>query len=70
VIKYLTTKNVFMQPEHLVMQSPSEAMSFATRDKLEKLGWWIPGKQHGQDAAKHLLKYAVDQGLIELQSLL
>lgn len=70
VIKYLMGKNRFATPESLVFQSPGETMSFSTRDKLEKLGWWFPGKQHGQDAARHMLKFSVDRGLIELQSLI
>jgi hypothetical protein len=52
------------------MQSAGEALSFGTRDKLEKLGWWVPGAQHGQDAARHLLKYAVDTQLVDLRDLM
>lgn len=41
----------------LVMQSPSDAMSFATTTKLKELGWYNTGAGHDNDAARHLLTY-------------
>lgn len=38
----------------LIFQGPSEAMTFATKDRLEKWGLWTVGKEHGRDATKHL----------------
>ena len=31
------------------------SMTFATDDKLRRLGWYKPGKGHANDAARHLL---------------
>jgi hypothetical protein len=39
----------------LVLQSPAQGKSFGTDDKLKALDWWIPGKGHAMDAARHLL---------------
>jgi hypothetical protein len=43
----------------MVFQLPSQAMSFATNDKLKAVGWYKPGKGHDNDAARHLMLYAV-----------
>lgn len=54
-MKYLLAK----QGRELVLQSPGEAKGFATPEKLKKVGWWLPGKDHAQDAARHMLTYVV-----------
>lgn len=38
-------------------QSPAEAKSFGTDDKLRKLGWWKGGAGHADDASRHLLTF-------------
>lgn len=43
-------------PFHL---QPPSAKAFAPDDKLKALGWYTPGKGHSNDAARHLLKFAV-----------
>lgn len=40
-------------------QLPSQAMSFATNDKLKSVGWYKPGAGHDNDAARHLLLWMV-----------
>lgn len=37
-------------------QTPSAGKRFATDDKLERLGWRVPGV-HARDAARHALLY-------------
>ena len=46
-------------PFHL--QTPAEAKSFATNDKLKKLGWFTGGAGHADDASRHLLTFLVKQ---------
>lgn len=53
-----------------VLQSPASAKTFSTDDKLHKMGWWIKGQDHGRDALRHLLLYAVTNKLIDLARLL
>jgi len=41
-----------------VRQTPAQAKSFATDDKLRKLGWFSPTPGgHANDATRHLLVY-------------
>lgn len=39
----------------LIMQSPAQAKSFSTNEKLKAVGWYSVGEDHGRDAARHLL---------------
>ena len=42
------------KPLHI--QSPAQAKSFSTNDKLKAVGWWNKGTEgHDNDAARHLL---------------
>lgn len=54
-IKYLAERD----GRKVTMQSPAEAKKFATPEKLKAVGWWVPGKDHAQDAARHLLVFVV-----------
>lgn len=56
--------------QEFVLQSPSSAKSFSTNDKLRKLGWYTPGQDHANDAARHLLVYSVSNGLVRTTDLL
>lgn len=47
-----------------VEQTPRDAKTFATDDRLRKMGWYLPGKKHANDAQRHLFLYAVRQGWI------
>ena len=38
-------------------QTPGEAKSFATNDKLKTLGWYKGGAGHADDASRHLLTF-------------
>lgn len=50
----------------LKLQSPSEAKSFATDDKLKALGWYTPTPGgHANDAARHLLRYCYKDPAIQ-----
>jgi len=53
-----------------VVQSPSDAKAFVTDEKLKRLGWYTPGKDHARDATRHLVTYMVRNGLLEPSSLL
>lgn len=54
-----------------VLQSPSDAASFSTRDKLDKAGFVTPSKpDHARSASRHLLLYLVRQGAIDGASLI
>jgi hypothetical protein len=48
-----------------ILQTPSEAKSFATDNKLKKLGWYKSGAGHDNDASRHLLVYAINNGVIK-----
>jgi hypothetical protein len=41
--------------ERMILQSPATAKSFSTDQRLKLLTWWVPGKEHANDAARHLL---------------
>jgi len=50
----------------LVLQSPGEAKSFSTNDKLKTLGWYAPSTGgHQADAARHLLLAAARLRVID-----
>lgn len=46
----------------LTLQAPSSAKLFSSDDRLRQLGWWTPGRGHGNDATRHLLLYVVTRG--------
>ena len=46
-------------PFHL--QSPAEAKSFGTNDKLHALGWYKGAPGHADDASRHLLTFLAKQ---------
>jgi hypothetical protein len=52
----------------LVLQQPAEAEGFSTKEKLQRVGWWTQGKEHGRSATKHLLLYLVVSGRIPAES--
>lgn len=56
--------------QEFVLQTPSGAKSFATNDKLRKLGWYTAGQDHANDAARHLLVYSVGNGLVRTTDLI
>jgi len=41
------------RPRYWVKQNSNLAMSTVTDDRQKALGFWIPGKEHARDAAKH-----------------
>lgn len=43
---------------NLCLQSASEGFGFYADAKLQKLGVWIPGNIHANDASRHLLHWA------------
>lgn len=53
-------------PYHeVIITTPAEAKSFSTDKKLQRMGWYRPGKGHANDAARHLLLTAVRRGLLD-----
>lgn len=38
----------------VIMQMPSDAKNFATDLKLRKAKWYMPGKNHANDAMRHI----------------
>lgn len=53
----------------LTLQSPSQAKSFCDDDRLKKIGWFLPGNVHANDAARHLLLYMVENKMFDLRAL-
>lgn len=45
-----------------VRQSPAQAKSFGTDEKLRKIGWYRPALGHGNDASRHVLVYLAGIG--------
>lgn len=41
----------------LVIQTPTQAKSFASNDHLKAVGWYAVGADHERDAARHMLVY-------------
>lgn len=39
------------------LQTPADAKTFSTNDKLRKVGFYRPNMDHARDAARHLLLY-------------
>lgn len=66
VLRWLA-KRAFAQ---YLEQSPSDAKSFATDAKLRRIGWWVKGKEHSRDAARHALLYCARNNLIDPATLL
>lgn len=66
VMRFLLSKH----GKDLVLQSPGEAMSFSTNDKLKAAGMWVVGKPHARDAARHLLLYMVRNSLFDASVLI
>jgi hypothetical protein len=61
--------NKYDLPFHL--QTPQAAKSFSTNDKLKRIGWYQATKGgHANDAARHLLLYCVERGLVEPRALI
>lgn len=52
------------------LQSPSDAMKFATNDRLKEIGWHLPGRDHANDAARHVLLGVARHRPLEVQRLL
>lgn len=38
-------------------QQVGDAKTFAPDEKLQRIGWWLPGHDHANDAARHMLLY-------------
>ena len=53
-----------------VTQSPADAASFMTPEKLRALGWWTKGSDHARSASKHLALYLVREKQIAPERLL
>jgi hypothetical protein len=47
-----------------VTQTPSEGKGFWNDQKLKKVGLYMPGKRHANDATRHVLHYLVVSQLI------
>lgn len=43
-----------VRPDLLYFQQPSEAMTYATNDRLKAWGIWTVAQEHGRDATRHL----------------
>lgn len=51
----------FLADVPFYLQTPAEAKSFGTNDKLRKLGWFAGGAGHADDASRHLLTFLAKQ---------
>lgn len=50
-------------------QTPSDAKSFATDEKLKAWKWWTRGVDHPRDASRHLMTWLCKHGYIDLTEL-
>lgn len=50
----------------VVLQTPSQAKTVITRDRLRALGGWVRSQEHARDALRHLLYREHALGLIDL----
>ncbi len=48
----------------LFLQPASDAKSFCDNKKLKEVGWYVPGKEHAMDAARHLFLWCTKQDII------
>ena len=46
-------------------QLPSAAMKLGTNDRLKRVGWYVKGKPHAMDAARHLFLWCCKNGIIQ-----
>lgn len=51
-------------------QTPAQAKSFSTDEKLKLMEWYRPNLNHGNDAARHLLLAGVQHNLVDIKQLL
>lgn len=67
-LKYLHRKYTGLP---LPLQSPSDAKSFSTNDKLHKVGFWhIGGAGHANDAFRHALLFMFKRQMVSSSILL
>ena len=50
----------------VVLQTPSQAKTVITKDRLRALGGWVRSQEHARDALRHLLYREQALGLIDL----
>lgn len=48
------------------LQTPAAAKRFADNTRLRQIGWYVPGRDHANDALRHLFLYAVMKKIISL----
>lgn len=48
------------------LQQASSAKRFADNPRLKSVGWYIPGRDHANDALRHLFLHAVQRKIITL----
>jgi hypothetical protein len=53
-----------------VLQSPSDAKTFVTDDKVNALNWWKVGEEHARSATRHLILYLTKSRLIDPERLI
>jgi hypothetical protein len=58
-LSYVTT----WQDTPFRLQSPADAKQFSTDEKLKRLGWYTPGRDHANDAGRHLLLAFIRMGM-------
>lgn len=49
-----------------IKQTPTQAKSFATNDKLKAVGWYTVGADHERDAARHMLVWLCNNAHVEM----
>ena len=51
-------------------QQPADVMRFADNRKLKRIGWYVAGPDHENDARRHILTVIAERGLIDLRSIM
>lgn len=63
VLKFLCRKHGC----EIVLQQASAAKSVVTNERLKQWGWYRPGRDHANDALRHLGLYLIQRRLIRLE---
>lgn len=55
-VEYAVGASGIIQPDDIVLQS-TQVKRVVTDERLERWGFWVPGKPHARDALRHLLAF-------------
>jgi len=56
----------WLRQHDITLQAASAAKHMVPNDRLREVGWYVPGRDHANDALRHMLVHAVRRGVITL----